>query len=710
MPDARICEMGSSSHSITNPDRRMPPHIPMVWPTMLAVLLSFWTLTSASAQDVVVDTHANRPDVAALAGGGYVSVFHGSDNSGYGVFASVDGGPRIPINTTTTNEQLYPYVVGLDTGQFAVVFFHVASQSAGVYQARYRVMNADATSLLLDSHPMPNDLEVSPVTATKGHWIPIIASLPGGRFVVVWKDATEPHALDMEELRGRVFDNQGNGGPEFGISSGGYTHVPNQIPAIAATRDGFFATWQHQTSSGPELIGRHFDLAPGSMTPTPSAPQFAMASPLASGERTTPSLASWRDGVALVYFEGNAAPFDVRTNFYRQSDLTALNAPYAPSHSAGTANNTCGLGPDISVGSGNGARVVWPDNLDCAISPHDAQPNAQAMTRLVRDTGPLGQNPVAIVPSGSTGPQHPPRISSLDCGYVVTWRESASPAIGDSHLNGSGDIYVRTLLPANCTQSPPACPDSPADLAFLARFNTGVTEPDVVGGLVPVAPTNPHVLATQSTINGVQQDVLHLNSRNARLRFAGGNNSVFGFGNNDFTIAAWIQLQPNAANALSVSLLDLRSPDQNTLRGVSLFAMSGRFGAHLSNGTQRYSWVTSHQIADGNWHHVAVSVDRNGTSSGLYVDGVRVDDVPSGLAGLFDHHSSQYPTQLPLPAQFDPGILSGGLGNRNPLFIGHDQDSSFDGQARMHADDVAVFHRALDTTEIATLFQGLSCP
>ena len=114
------------------------------------------------------------------------------------------------------------------------------------------------------------------------------------------------------------------------------------------------------------------------------------------------------------------------------------------------------------------------------------------------------------------------------------------------------------------------------------------------------------------------------------------------FGTSDFSIDAWIQTEDEWS--LQV-VLDKRTGATSNPRGYLLYIDQGRPGIQLADGTH-YNYTSSGFVADGNWHLLAVTVDRD-SPSGLrfYVDGALTDIM-------------------------DPTVHIGSLSNTAPLAIG----------------------------------------
>jgi uncharacterized repeat protein (TIGR01451 family) len=148
-------------------------------------------------------------------------------------------------------------------------------------------------------------------------------------------------------------------------------------------------------------------------------------------------------------------------------------------------------------------------------------------------------------------------------------------------------------------------------------------------------------------------------------------------GMGDLTIDTWVK---TSAGSGVETILDKRQslPD---LRGYSLFLFDGRLGFQMADGPGFTNWVASTgNVADGHWHHVAVTVQRERSSGGaFYVDCNLVDT-------------------------FDPTERSGNLDNSADLWIAGTHDllhgkgptSTFSGCL----DELEVFNRALSAAEI----------
>ncbi|NOU49712.1 hypothetical protein HG263_04075 [Pseudoalteromonas sp. JBTF-M23] len=155
----------------------------------------------------------------------------------------------------------------------------------------------------------------------------------------------------------------------------------------------------------------------------------------------------------------------------------------------------------------------------------------------------------------------------------------------------------------------------------------------------------------------------------------------------DFSITAWIK-----TTALEQRVIvDKRYENQlSHVQGYVLFVDEGRLGFQLADGQGSWycgqpgasctNYITQAFIADGNWHHIAVSIDRD-DSSGIrfFVDGRQT-------------------------CSHDPTLRSGSLANNMPLRIGS-RSSYLTGLFEGQIAEVALYHRALDVYDIASDYQ-----
>jgi len=157
------------------------------------------------------------------------------------------------------------------------------------------------------------------------------------------------------------------------------------------------------------------------------------------------------------------------------------------------------------------------------------------------------------------------------------------------------------------------------------------------------------------------------------------------FGTGDFSIDAWIQTS-NASTTQAI--VDKRSGDNvSVFTGYHLFTFQGNLGVQLADGLgggiTATNFVSATNVANGAFHHVAVTVVRNSATGGnLYVDGVSV-------------------------LTFDPTGRPGSLTNTAEFRIGRNcpstlADNFFNGLI----DEVELFNSALSAADVLAIFNA----
>ncbi len=165
----------------------------------------------------------------------------------------------------------------------------------------------------------------------------------------------------------------------------------------------------------------------------------------------------------------------------------------------------------------------------------------------------------------------------------------------------------------------------------------------------------------------------------------------FGTGQS-FSIEGWIRADSDAADI--VVIMDKRSDfvagDPNlAVVGYVLYLNFGQLAFQLADapaavGTWSNFVSTSPDLRDGQFHHIAVSIERGASPSGtFYVDAQAV----SG---------------------FDPSSEPGDLSNSGPLRIGHSAGQGSTAFYKGLIDEVSIFDRALDGLEINAIYNAAS--
>lgn len=193
---------------------------------------------------------------------------------------------------------------------------------------------------------------------------------------------------------------------------------------------------------------------------------------------------------------------------------------------------------------------------------------------------------------------------------------------------------------------------------------------------------------TPTPVTGKVAGALSFNGSNQYVEVP--DHSEINFGTDDLSIDAWIKTTDRSGVKV---IVDKRYEDYSgDVQGYSIFLDNGELGFQLADGNGSWTCSTASSssctnygsntfVADGKWHLVAVTVERDDPTGGkFYVDGVQV-------------------------ATFSPTIRSGSLDNNKPLRIG--SRSSFEtGLFKGAIDEVELFNRVLKEEEIKAIYDA----
>lgn len=149
------------------------------------------------------------------------------------------------------------------------------------------------------------------------------------------------------------------------------------------------------------------------------------------------------------------------------------------------------------------------------------------------------------------------------------------------------------------------------------------------------------------------------------------------FGTGDFSVAFWLRTTSRRGVG---TVIDKRR--SNPYRGYHVYLYRGAVGLQLADGSWT-NWNAHHfpgaDVADGEWHHVVVSVDR---------------DRPDGLRFYVDGR---------LVGSADPRRRDGDLGNDGAAYLGRWAVSGT-GFWPGRLDDLSLYDRALTAADARSLF------
>jgi len=159
----------------------------------------------------------------------------------------------------------------------------------------------------------------------------------------------------------------------------------------------------------------------------------------------------------------------------------------------------------------------------------------------------------------------------------------------------------------------------------------------------------------------------------------------FGAGQ-DFSIEAWVRPEASATTFDVMTIVDARlAPDDLHGVGYEVALIGGQLECRLSdsfaNGGTSFG-AAGPDLRDGNFHHVAVTIERSSIFGGhYYVDGVLV-------------------------LTFNPTVEYGDLSSGQPLRIGVHPTPSVFANFKGRMDELTIYNRALGQTEIQSIYQA----
>ena len=257
------------------------------------------------------------------------------------------------------------------------------------------------------------------------------------------------------------------------------------------------------------------------------------------------------------------------------------------------------------------------------------------------------------------------------------------------------DYVYESVLRCPPLATCPTCIAPPPDLALWLPFDetSGSTAYNVAGGFngtlyhgtvvatgasgpTHILPLNPDYHLDPTT--SYDQSGLCFDGANDSVSVPSYNGINVGIG--DFTLDAWVKLDPNFGTAAR-TILDKTAISVDGVRGYRLAVAQGNlvlFMSDLNGGSYRDTGIVPN---DGLWHFVAVTVDRSDPAGiRFYVDGQ-----PTGV--------------------FDPTPAPGSLDTASPLSVGR-PPYYYSGALLWLGclDEVELFRRALSPAEVQSLY------
>ena len=501
-------------------------------------------------------------------------------------------------------------------------------------------------------------------TAMGDQEIPTVVADGLGGAIVTWEDSRSGTNLDIYAQHVRANGTVDPNWPPDGRALCTDPFGQGRPGIIADGSGGAVVAWQDNRSGGTssDIFAQHV-LAGGTVDPDWPLDGRALCTTTHSQGNST--IASDGVGGAIVAWQ------DRRTgtlyHIYAQHVKAGggVDAGWPPDGRAlcaapgGQGNCT------IVADGGGGAIVTWEDARDPSIGHRDIYAQHVLASGAVDPNWPPDGRAICA----AMGPQDFPTIIA-DCagGAMITWHDTRN----DPDFTET-DIYVQRVL-ANGQLGGDACVGHCATppLGLVAWWPLD----EAVGkSAVDLAGSN-HGLHVGSPVPVSGKVSGALDFPTAGDYVEAPDNPTLDFDQGPLSIDAWVQVRDSTTTS---TIVDKREGTSQDPRGYVLFVYNGRLGFQLADGQPFLNHVSADpNLIDGQWHHVAVTVDRTATDGGkLWVDATLV-------------HT------------FNPQTRPGSISNGGPLRIGQREilgPLAFDGLI----DEVEVFGRVLDPTEIQAM-------
>ncbi len=293
------------------------------------------------------------PMIAGLGDGGYVVSWmsHGQDGSGWGIYAQrydVSGdamGDEVRVNSTTTNDQLYPSVAALTDGGYVVSWASVdqGGSSYHTYAQRYDAGGA----------AVGDEVPVNSTTADFQLY-PSVAALTDGGYVVSWMSSNQDGS--GWGIYAQRYD-AGGAAVGAGVRVNSTTINEQYRPVIAGLSDGgYVVSWMsyNQDGSGWGIYAQRYD-AGGAMVG-----DEVRVNSTTFNDQHEPAIAALSDGgyvVSWTSFDQNGRGADIYSQRYDTSGK-AVASTLTLIGDAG--DNLIHLGSgDERIAAGAGNDTLW---------------------------------------------------------------------------------------------------------------------------------------------------------------------------------------------------------------------------------------------------------------------------------------------------------------------------------------------------------------
>ncbi|MCF6292798.1 MAG: choice-of-anchor D domain-containing protein, partial [Robiginitomaculum sp.] len=362
-----------------------------------------------------------RPNIAGLGNGGFVITWvdnnsqTGNDTSNSAIRAQrydangVAQGGEFLVNTTTARAQDEPSIASLSNGDFVITWTDNSDTSDAVRAQRYNTNGVAQGGELLVNTTVPNNQDE-----------PSIAGLGNGGFVITWQDNSQTgNDISSSAIRAQRYDANGvTQGGEFLVN----TTITNgqYLPSIAGLSNGSFViTWMDLSATGGDTSGSAIRARQYNANDVASGGEF-LVNTITTNDQLDPSITKLsNDDFVIVWADnsqmgGDASNQGIRAQRYNANSMTQGNE-----FLVNTATTGSQQAPSIAGLENGGFVITWTDNSE---SMGDTDNSAVRAQRYAANG--IAQDPEFLVNTTTASDQFNPSIAGLvGGGFVITWQD-----------------------------------------------------------------------------------------------------------------------------------------------------------------------------------------------------------------------------------------------------------------------------------------------
>ncbi|MCF8459746.1 MAG: T9SS type A sorting domain-containing protein [Flavobacteriales bacterium] len=234
---------------------------------------------------------------------------------------------------------------------------------------------------------------------------------------------------------------------------------------------------------------------------------------------------------------------------------------------------------------------------------------------------------------------------------------------------------------------------------FMAAISSMATAQDITSNLeahISFDNGNATIDAGAATVAGIINGATSVSDRdgnpNSAMYFDGGdwidfgNYSNYQFGYDSFTIACWMKADATGTAGYVIGKRGFTSGSDHVYGLTYNYTNGGQVLNYLRDDNSNAATYPTFSVAAGQWHHVAIMVDRTLNAAIIYVDGtiVAAQPLPMGFLGMNANGTTF------------GNLVMGRASNGDQYFKGW-------------VDEVRIYRRALSEADMSELFDPQQC-